>query len=272
MPRRLLLACPIMLLTWLPASAARQDRDGAKPPAARPGTGTAQPLPSSPAPVAASAPSSADAPVNDSTPKGVLKQLAAALRDGDAERIRNVMHAATPAETKMVAAMAETARAMAALQKAAIKQFGREAAKEVVGDTDGTDAESKARIDSAEVKVQGDTATITMEDGEETPVVLKRVGGHWKLPMSELAKGADPGALEERLVALADQARLVRDLATEIETGKYNTPAQAHEAWQSRAMQASMQKRPEKKPDSREVATPPKGDRRDRDRAAHAPQ
>ena len=271
--RRLLLACPIVLLTWLPASAARDGKDPAKSPAARPAAGAAQPLPPTPAPAPVTpAPSSAptDASANDPSPKGTLKQLAAALREGDAERIRAVMHAANPSETRMVAAMAETARSMAALQKAAVKQFGREAAKEVVGDTDATDAESKARIDSAEVKVQGDTATVTMEDGEETPVVLKKVAGHWKLPMAELSKGADPAALEERLVALSEQARLVRDLATEIETGKYNTPAQAHEAWQSRAMQASMQKRPEKKPDSREPVTPPKGERRDR--AAHAPQ
>jgi hypothetical protein len=268
MPRRLLPACMILLLTGGLAYSAPDARDAAKPPApsARPSAGTQQPVPPAPPPrgaaPAAPASSSGQADVNDTSPRGVLKLLAAALRDGDPERIRAVMHAATPAESKMVTAMAEMARAMSALQKAAVKQFGREAAKEVVGDTDATDAESKARIDSADVKISGDTATVTMEDGEETPVVLKRVAGHWKLPMSELSKGADPAALEERLVALADQARLVRDLAGEIESGKYNTPAQAHEAWQSRAMQASMQKRPDKKPDPRQVTSSPRGERR----------
>jgi hypothetical protein len=272
MPRRVLPVCTILLmLTWLPAHSAPEARDAAKPgPGARPSTGAPQPLPPAPSASAPSrgsgsasaASSSTPADASDPTPKGALKQLAAALRDGDVERIRGVMHATTPAESKMVTAMAEMARAMAALQKSAVKQFGREAAKEVVGDTDATDAESKARIDSADVKISGDTATVTMEDGEETPVVLKRVSGHWKLPMSELSKGADPAALDERLTGLAEQARLVRDLAGEIETGKYGTPAQAHEAWQSRAMQASMQKRPEKKPESREVTTPPRGERR----------
>ena len=66
------------------------------------------------------------------TPRGALKLLAAALRDGDAERIRQVMYAANPTETKMVAAMADMARSMAALQKSAIKAFGREGVLDMV--------------------------------------------------------------------------------------------------------------------------------------------
>ena len=178
------------------------------------------------------------------TPKGALKFLAAALRDGDADRIRQVMHATNPSETRMVAAMADMAKSMAALQRSAVKAFGREGAKEVVGDTNASNTDSNARIDSAEVKVQGDTATVTMEDGEEAPVVLKRVEGRWRLPMAELSRGADPAALEERLAGLAEQSKLVRELAEEVGAGKYTSPAQAHEAWQSRAMQASMRRPP----------------------------
>ena len=187
-------------------------------------------------------PSPAHPDETTATPKGALKLLAAALRDGDADRIRQVLYAANPSEVKMVTAMADMAKAMAALQRSAVKAFGKDGAKEVVGDTDATDTESKARIDSAEVKIQGDSATITLEDSEEAPVVLKRVDGRWRLPMSEMSKGADPAALDERLAGLAEQAKLVRDLAQEVAAGKYNSPAQAHEAWQSRAMQASMQR------------------------------
>jgi hypothetical protein len=196
-----------------------------------------EPAPARPEDVAASTPSA-------ETPKGVLKLLAAGLRDGDTDRIRQVMYASNASETRMVAAMADMAKAMAALQRSAVKAFGREGAKEVVGDTDATDTDSKARIDSAEVKVNGDTATVTMEDGEEAPVVLKRVDGRWRLPMAELSRGADLAALEERLAGLAEQSKLVRELADEVGAGKYASPAQAHEAWQSRAMQASMRRVP----------------------------
>jgi len=182
--------------------------------------------------------------LSTATPKGALKLLAAALRDGDAERIRQVMYASNNSETRMVAAMADMAKAMATLQRSAVKAFGREGAKEVVGDTDASNTDSNARIDSAEVKVQGDIATVTMEDGEEAPVVLKRVDGRWRLPMAELSRGADLAALEERLAGLAEQSKLVRELAEEVGAGKYASPAQAHEAWQSRAMQASMRRPP----------------------------
>jgi len=254
MPLRLsLLCCCLALLTRVlaatpePASTRHPDKAKEQPAA------TEAPRPEeslSAAPTAA-------------TPKGALKLLAAALRDGDAERIRQVMYAANPSEAKMVTAMADMAKSMAALQKSAIKAFGREGAKEVVGDTNATDTESKARIDSADVKVQGDTATVTMEDGEEAPVVLKRVDGRWRLPMSELSRGADLGALEERLAGLAEQSKLVRELAEEVAAGKYASPAQAHEAWQSRAMQASMRKAAApNKPEPKKAPVPPASYRR----------
>jgi hypothetical protein len=245
MPPRVVFACLCLALATGPAlavpeSPVRGERTGAAPPANDPTLPSHSPK------------SDEAAGLSNATPKGALKLLAVALRDGDADRIRQVMYAANPTETRMVAAMAEMARAMAALQKAAVKAFGKDAAKEVVGDTDATDSESKAHIDAAEVKIQGDTATVTMEDGEEAPVVLKRVDGRWRLPMSELSRGADLAALEERLAGLAQQAKLVRELADEVAAHKYASPAQAHEAWQSRAMQASMQRAPrvEKKPDA----------------------
>lgn len=222
-------------------SLAAPEADPLRPPAAPVG----QPARVDAPPIGPAPSTSADAPAppdTNTTPKGALKMLAVALRDGDAERIKQVMHASTPAEAKMVNAMAEMAKSMATLQRSAVKAFGREGAKEVVGDTDSTDAESRARIDAADVKIAGDAATVTMADGVEAPVVLKRVDGRWRLPMSELSRGADPKALDERLAELATLAKVVRDLAEEVGAGKYQTAVQAQEAFQSRAMEASMRR------------------------------
>lgn len=203
------------------------------------------------------------------TPKGALKALAAALRDGDADRIRQVMDATNAAETRMVAAMADMAKAMADLQKAAVKAFGPDGAKEIVGDTAATDAEGRARIDAAEVRVQGDTATVVVAEGEDTPVVLRRVGGHWKVPMAELSKNADATVLDERLAELAEQRKLVVQLTRELGEGQFNSPAQAKDAWQSRAMQAVTRKPPARKPQaepakSQQESAAPTGDARAR--------
>jgi hypothetical protein len=159
-----------------------------------------------PAPPAERKPAATPSPAEHdlTTPKGALKVLASALRDGDAGRIREVMYATTPAEARMVAAMADMAAAMAQLQKAAVKSFGEEGAKEIVGDTQATDAQGRARIDAADVRLAGDTATVIVPEGEDAPVVLKRVNGQWKVPMSELSKNADPSALEERLTELGE--------------------------------------------------------------------
>jgi hypothetical protein len=260
MPRRVIVVCFFLMLLARFAMAAPEQgavrEPGtlpARPEAVKPKDQLAAPDPARPAQPRPDDSTSAAVAPSTATPKGALKLLAAALRDGDADRIKQVMYASNSSESRMVAAMADMAKAMAALQRSAVNAFGREGAKEVVGDTDATDTESKARIDSADVKVQGDTATVTMEDGEEAPVVLKRVDGKWRLPMSELSRNADLTALEERLAGLAEQSKLVRELAEEVGAGKYASPAQAHEAWQSRAMQASMRRAPaqraEKKPE-----------------------
>lgn len=212
-----------------------------------------------PAPVPAE-PKPQPAPEHDATtPKGALKVLASALREGDADRIRQVMHATSSAETRMVASMADMARAMAQLQKAAVKAFGEQGAKEIVGDTQATDADGRARIDAADVRVTGDTATVIVPEGEDAPVVLKRVEGHWKVPMSELSKNADPAALDERLTELTEQRKLVTQLTEEIAAGQFTSPAQAKDAWQSRAMQAVTRRPPAQRKSQTQTQTQTQG-------------
>jgi hypothetical protein len=136
---------------------------------------------------------------------------------------------------------------MAELQKAAVKAFGEEGAKQLVGDTQATDADGRARIDSADVRVEGDSAKVIVREGEDAPVVLRRVGGHWKVPMAELSKNADPAALDERLAELNEQRKLVAQLAQEIGEGQFSSAVQAKDAWQSRAMQAVTRRPPPRK-------------------------
>src|SRR5687767_10662183 len=106
---------------------------GASPAAqATPSEATREPAPPQPdpqnpparepsAPAATPSAPAASTDADPLTPKGSLKLLASALRDGNADAIRQVMHAANPSEVRMVAAMAEMAKAMASLQKAAVK-------------------------------------------------------------------------------------------------------------------------------------------------------
>ena len=77
------------------------------------------------------------------------------------DAIRALMDARTPLEASMVESMASMAEALAELRRAAVKVFGPDAAKDVTGDDGSRWAEGLARIDSADVKLDGDAARVT---------------------------------------------------------------------------------------------------------------
>lgn len=177
--------------------------------------------------------------VDSRTPKGALRELNVSMREGNVPAIERILLATTPAERKMVTSDAEMAAALADIRRAAIVAYGPAAAKTLTGDTATGDAESLARIDSAQVTIKGDSATVTYSDERESPFVLKRVDGEWKVPVSQLGKPVDRAALEQRLADLATQTRVVREVTKLIRDNKLPTAQQARDAWQSRIMQAA---------------------------------
>src|SRR4051812_38007824 len=110
------------------------------------------------------------------TPKEALRQLNAAMRDGDRERIRALMDARTPFEASMVDAMASMAEALAGLQRSSTKAFGPDGAKDVTGDDGSRWAEGLARIESADVKQANDQATVIYRARATTAVPAPRNG------------------------------------------------------------------------------------------------
>lgn len=173
------------------------------------------------------------------TPKEALRELNVAMREGDVATIRRMFLATTPAERKMMDADAMMAAALADLRRAALAAYGAEAAKTLTGDTDAGAAQSLARIDAAEVTINGDTATVAYRDEREAPFILKKSDGEWKVPVSQLGKPLDAAALDQRLGDLAVQTTVVHDVTRLIREGKLGTAEQAREAWQSRILQAA---------------------------------
>lgn len=173
------------------------------------------------------------------TPRGALRLLNQAMREGDVPTIRRLFLTTSDAERKMVDADAGMAAALADLRRAAASAFGPEGAGLVTGDSGAALAESAARIDSAEIAITADTATVTYKDEKESPFVLKKVDGQWKVPVAELGKPLDPAALEQRLADLSAQRTVVLEITHQIEHGKFTTAEQAREAWRSRILQAA---------------------------------
>lgn len=261
----------VALMALLAGPALGQD----KPP---PPTGKAKPADPGAAAAAAPRDESKPAPKADADKmksadetalRDALKTLARSLQDGKADGIKQVIYAANPTERKMVDAMAAMAVQIAGLYKASAKAFGEDEARALTGDA----AAEMSRIDDAAVSIDGDTATVHYRapaepqsaPGEDDPppapgknadnapapgpdegtpaaepkgMILKRVEGRWRVPMSELSKDATPAGIEQRLADLDVQTRVISDLAQEVAKGKYRSADEAAEAWHAKMMQA----------------------------------
>ena len=137
----------------------------------------------------------------------------------------------------MVGAMGELAAALSRLNRAAAKAYGEAEAAQFTDDTHAHYSDALARIDAAEVSIDGDKATVRYADARDHPFDLRRVGGGWKIPMAELSRGADAAALDQRLAELDAQAKIVSELTDEIAAGKHKTADAAREAWRGKIMQ-----------------------------------
>ncbi|MDB5295110.1 MAG: hypothetical protein JWO31_1093, partial [Phycisphaerales bacterium] len=194
-------------------------------------------------------------PASLATPRAALKWFAAALRDGDAERLRQVVLTTRPAEERMIAGIADTARALAGLHAAASAAFGPDAAGRFADDAAADFDRTSARIDAADVAVDADAATVRYPEDKDHPYPLKRVGTTWMVPAAHFTGGADPAALDRRLAELRVQTRIVADLTAEIAAGRYKNADAAGQAWRSKLM-AAVGGGPDSKPASRPATAP----------------
>jgi hypothetical protein len=193
----------------------------------------------------ATAPASQPAmPVEPSTPRDALKIFAAAMRDGDAERLKSVVLTTNLAEVRMLGAMAGLAESLARLNQSAVKAFGEDDSSRFTDDSNAHFAQTLARIEAAEVTIDGDRATVKYRGPGEPIFELRGLPSahsgqelQWKVPMSELAPGAEAAALDQRLIELNVQRKIVDELADEIAGGKYKNAEAGKEAWREKIMQ-----------------------------------
>jgi hypothetical protein len=174
------------------------------------------------------------------TPRDALRSLNQAMRSGDESQIRDLFVASTPAETRMIEADAAMAGALARLRAAAVKQFGVKHADIVTGDSDAAGADSISRIETADIDVRGDVATVIYHDEKNAQqFVLKKVGGNWRIPVSELGKPLSPAALDQRLGDLALQRGVIDDIASHILEGQYQSAESARDAWRAQILKSA---------------------------------
>jgi hypothetical protein len=167
-----------------------------------------------------------------STPKGAAKTMIDAMKKGDAATVKSVTVNGDPKFIDMMVAMVSSNQQ---LQDAAVAKFGADGNSigeaKMLGDVD-------KKLDDAEVKENGDTATITTKDSRE-PMTLKKVDGQWKVDLSQMPQmpGKDDPSMQPMFNAMLD---VNKQLAADISAGKYKTAAEAKQAGQEKLMAAMM--------------------------------
>jgi hypothetical protein len=190
----------------------------------------------------AAAPTTQSVPADQTTPRGALKSLVGAMQTGDAARIKSLIATTNPTEDKMVDAMTAMSLAQKHFRTAAQTAYG-DSAKELTGDTEAGTAAGLAKIDAAPEIITGDTATVdpTGQPGVP-PMKLAKIDGQWRIPISELARGVDQAAIQQRLDDLGSMSKMMDESADEVSKGMYKTPKDAGEAIKSKMMVAMMKR------------------------------
>jgi len=182
----------------------------------------------------------ATSPADRSTPQGALKQLAAAMQEGDRATMLTVLHAENEQERRVVESQIAQAAAFAAFRRAAIGAFGVADANEITGDFTRAAADQMASIDSAAVKMDGDTATIEL--GPETVYVLRRAPDGWYVSITSLLKDSRPDTINQIVRDMHDRTAVVQETADEMAAGRYKTTDEVAQAFQSKLLKLHLQR------------------------------
>jgi hypothetical protein len=167
-------------------------------------------------------------------PGAAMKAFYRAMEAGDAAAVRAMFFTTTDAEKTLADADAAQLTAARALGEAAKDKFA------ATGDalSKGLPLRDEiAKLDSAEVTVDGDNATIKLP-GQAKPLRLVKAAGAWKISIADYA-GATPANIEVQTAVLKDLAEVYTTIAAEISADKYPTAQDAQRALQQK-LQAVM--------------------------------
>jgi hypothetical protein len=178
-------------------------------------------------------------PLDQATPKAALKAFSQSLDAGDRNAILSFLAADTDQEKKIAAMTADLAEAAAQLRAATIKAFGEKDARPLGVDPTAA-AAATARIDSSIETRDGDKVTIRPADNEGPPMTLIQRDGKWLLPVAELSKDVEKSDIEKNLGDIAAQIKVMREVASEVAAGKFQSAVDARQALDQRIVKGAL--------------------------------
>jgi hypothetical protein len=148
-----------------------------------------------------------------STPKNAFRTYTQSLASGDAKTLKQAVIADKKQEQLLANQLTYTATEKR-FREACIKAFPA-ARKDLPDPTEQT----LAGIEKSEVKIEGETATLTTRESLE-PVRLRRVEGKWKVDLSAMY---DDTAVDDVLLFRTALATVMEDMTVDIGKGKYKS-------------------------------------------------
>jgi hypothetical protein len=181
--------------------------------------------------------------VDLSTPISAVRTMLAAAESADGSALRDSFFAATDTQRDLITAYSELIVATRHLRDAARDKFAPDNAGGNApapnpamirdGTTPGSPApEDQQQLDSAQVQIDGDTATVQLPDRTQ-PIKLRRSDNLWRIDLADYAS-VQPAQLAEQTQVNHDLAAAFDEETDEINAGKYASAQEAESAIQQK--------------------------------------
>lgn len=156
-----------------------------------------------------------DIPDDQSTPKAALEKFIAAVEAGNGDKMLEVVEASEE-QKPMIRAMGSFFGASIDFEKAAKAKFGDEW-KGGDNDMPGQEfADFKSKLDTVEVKEEGDKATLTMP-GEKEPMHMVKKDGKWYIKDISEDMPKDPKEVEKAVKMMEAMTKAMKDVRPKID-------------------------------------------------------
>ena len=172
-----------------------------------------------------------------STPKSAAVEYGKATDEGNFDKARG--SAITTAQSeKVLKNMVAFMHSMEELRKVSIEKFGPTGYK-VIGENAAKT--SSQQVEEAEIKINGDTATVTMKVPQLRPLSMKKVNNEWRVDLTTAlppgAKDADVARASELYSAMSKATDVVTE---EIRSGKTKTIVDGQTGLKTKIQEALM--------------------------------
>jgi hypothetical protein len=165
-----------------------------------------------------------------SSPQAAARSLYQAMQAQDGDAIVRTFYAPRHQDQELARAFADLIVSGKKLADAAKSKYGTTG--EAIG-AGTVGPEELAQLDRADVKVNGDTAAMTIP-GRAKPVTFHRSpDGRWQLVLSDFAGGAE-GDVARQSVLIKKVSEVLEEAADEVRTDKYPTAQAAESAIQGK--------------------------------------